>query len=444
MNIPDHIFKAYDIRGLLAEVSTEIASQVGIAVVKKTGAKIVVVGRDMRKTSPELAQAVIDGITEAGADVRDIGMCTTSMYNFAVSSYGEVDAGVMITASHNPSEYNGIKMALRTGEPISGTEILEMIRAGLDTDSENKGSVSKFEILDDYLNKFIELSGVADLSGTKIVVDYGNGMASVSIRPLLKRLGAEVVELYAEPDADFPNHEANPAKEETLIDIKKKVIEVGADFGIATDGDGDRIAFIDETGNSIRGDQTLAILAESILRDKPGSKIIVSPNHGWAPMDMIKSVGGELINCRIGRTFIIKLMRETGAAASGEVSSHFFFEETNGLESIDYAFLLVANVWKKSGKKFSELADPLRTYFNSGEINQEIKDKEAVLKAIEDKYASVATVVDRIDGIRCEFNRDWWFIIRPSNTEPILRLTLEAKSQELLDEKTAELKSFLK
>lgn len=443
MEIQKHIFKAYDIRGLLDEVTPEIAKKVGMALVKKTRAKMVVVGRDMRKTSLALAQAVISGIVEAGSDVKDIGLCTTSMFNFAVSTDDKIEAGVMITASHNPAQYNGIKLALSGGEPISGIEILEIILAGVENENVTKGFIQKYDVLEKYLDKTINLSELTNLSGTKIVVDYGNGMAAVSLRPLFKRMDVEAVELYADLDANFPNHEANPAKEETLRDLKKKVLEVRADFGIATDGDGDRIVFVDERGQSIRGDQTLAILAQSILLKKLGAKIIVSPNHSWASMDLLNKFGAQLVNCRIGRTFIIKLMHEQKAALGGEVSGHFFFEETYGLESIDFVFLLVAKIWQTQGKSFSKLTEPLHAYFNSGEINFEVTQKERTLKKIEEKYASKATSVNRIDGIRCEFNRDWWFIVRSSNTEPVIRLTIEAKSQALLEEKIAELKQIL-
>ena len=442
MILPKKIFRAYDIRGLLHEVTPTIARQVGAAVVKKTGAKQVVVGRDMRQTSAELARAAIDGIISTGADVRDIGLCTTSMFNFAVSSYADADAGVMITASHNPAQYNGIKMAIGSGEPIAGQEILEIIESGPDVITV-PGRVYEFNVLSDYLQSCFDLSGVSGLRGTKIVADYGNGMASISLRPLLQRLGVEVFELYPEPDANFPNHEANPAKEETLTHIKKKVVEIGADFGIATDGDGDRLAFIDEKGQSIRGDQTLAILAKSVLRQKPGAKVIVSPNHGWAATDMIRECGAELLSSRVGRTFIIKLMKESQAALSGEVSSHFYFEQTHGLESIDFAFLLVAGIWKESGKTFSELTAPLRVYINSGEINCEVKDKDKVLSTIEKTYAHLATSIDRTDGLRCEFGRDWWFIVRPSNTEPVVRFTFEAVDMETLEKHRDEIMKLI-
>ena len=270
MEIPKHIFRAYDIRGLLAEVTPDIARVVGMALVSKTGAKTVIVGRDMRATSPELEQAAIEGITSMGANVIAIGLCSTSMFNFAVSSQEHIDAGIMITASHNPPEFNGMKMALASGLPISGLEILEEVeRSPSPFEGEGRGEVSHQDILGAYIDKCLAVENLPDLSGTKLVIDYGNGMGAMSVRELCKRLKIEVVELYPEPDARFPNHEANPAKEETLADVKAAVVREGADFGIALDGDADRVGFIDNEGVSLRGDLTLALLAKETLSRKP-------------------------------------------------------------------------------------------------------------------------------------------------------------------------------
>ncbi|MFH1632049.1 MAG: phosphomannomutase/phosphoglucomutase [bacterium] len=443
MNIPRHIFKAYDIRGLLAEVTPEIAEAVGFALVEKTGAKRVVVGRDMRETSPELAVAAMRGITKAGAGVADVGMCSTSMFNFAVSSVDDFDAGLMITASHNPKEYNGIKLAFSSGLPISGQSILELVEKE-QVDSFEQGKIEEIGVLDEYLGKCIDLADAPDLSGTKIVVDYGNGMGSVSVRDFLSRLGVESVELYPEPDASFPNHEANPAKEETLADLKKAVLSEGADFGVALDGDADRIGFVDNEGQSLRGDQMLAVLARHILKTKPGATIISAPNQGWAPMDAMRELGANIVDCRIGRTNVINAMDKEGAALGGEVSSHFFYDEFNNLESVDYTLALALAVWKRSGEPFAELVRDLRSYVNSGEINTEVEDKEKVLKALEEKYAPIASIVNKLDGIRCEFDRDWWFIVRPSNTEPLIRLIVEAKSEELMKERRDEVLEVIK
>ncbi len=453
MNIPSHIFRAYDIRGLLEEVTVDIARTVGKALVTKTGAKSVIVGRDMRTTSFELEQAAIKGITSMGAHVIDIGLCTTSMFNFAVSSQPHIDAGLMVTASHNPAEFNGIKMALASGLPISGTEILDAVvgvgfaspskleRSGVPAHS--NGIVTEQNILSEYIDKCLAIENLPNFSGTKLVIDYGNGMGAMSVRELCKRLNIEVIELYPEPDARFPNHEANPAKEETLSDLKAAVIRERADFGIALDGDADRVGFIDNEGKSLRGDLTLALLSKEVLSRKPGSKIVVAPNQSWTTIDAISEYGGVPFECRIGRKFVVEAVQNQGAVLGGEVSSHFFFEEFHGLEAVDHAIVRVLSIWKQSGQTFAELVRDLRKYSNSGEVNIEVQNKQQVLDRLE-QYEVNASKVDKLDGIRCEFDRDWWFIVRPSNTEPLLRLIVEAKSQELMEQKRDELVALIK
>lgn len=438
MLIPEKIFLANDIRGLLEEVTPELAERVGAALVKKTGAKTVVVGRDMRATSPELAAAAIKGITEAGANVVDIGMCTTCMFNFAVSSQSNVEAGLMVTASHNPPQYNGIKMALSSGLPVPGKEMFALVQDPV-VPVKEVGSVTKGEILTPYLNRCIELADAGDVAGTKIVVDYGNGMGSVSVRPLLERLGVQVIELYAEPDARFPNHEANPLKVETLKDVKAAVLREHADFGVALDGDADRVGFIDSEGNHFSGDVMLALLAQDVLRKNPGAKIVTSPNQSWITNETITANGGTAVACKVGRTAVIAKMVEVDAELGGEVSSHFFFKPFANLEAVDHTIARVLGMWKRSGQTFADLIRPLRKYANSGEVNFEVHDKAAMMAKIESTYAPQASVVDKLDGIRCEFNHDWWFIVRPSNTEPLLRLIVEATSRELMEQKRDEI-----
>lgn len=449
--MPKHIFRAYDIRGLLEEVTPDIARMVGVALVSKTGAKTVIVGRDMRATSLSLEEAAIDGIVSMGANVIDIGLCSTSMFNFAVSSQTGVDAGLMITASHNPPEFNGMKMALASGLPISGTEILEQIRTLPLTKGELEGvsvshtigTVTEQNILPLYIDKCIAVENLPDLSRTKLVIDYGNGMGAMSVRELCKRLKIEVIELYPEPDARFPNHEANPAKEETLADVKAAVVREQADFGIALDGDADRVGFIDNEGQSLRGDLTLAVLSKEVLARKPGSKIVVAPNQSWTTFDSILENGGVPLECRIGRKFVVEAVQKQGAILGGEVSSHFFFEEFHGLEAVDHAIVRILSIWKNSGMTFAEMVRPYRAYSNSGEVNIEVHEKQQVLDKLE-QYAVSATKVNKLDGIRAEFNHDWWFIVRPSNTEPLLRLIVEAKTPELMEEKRDELVAMIK
>lgn len=441
MEIPRSIFKAYDIRGLVDEVSPEIAKLVGSVVVDRLKAKKIVVGRDMRSSSPALYEAVIEGARSKGCDVRGLGMCTTSLFNYAVCEMNDIDGGIMITASHNPSQYNGIKMANREGLPISGEEIYLLLSEIKEEDNKD-GKFEEVDVVEQYLSERLKQSGVTDATGVKIVVDYGNGMGSVTIAPLLKKIGVEVIELFAQPDASFPNHEANPAKVETLVDLQNTVIKENADFGIAIDGDGDRIGFIDEKGLVIRGDIMLALFAKDVLQKKPDASIVVQPNHSWTTIHTIKSLGGNVIPCRIGRTFMIQKMHEHSAAVGGELSSHFFFQECKGLESIDFVLLKVISIMKASGKSFSQLFEDFEVFENSGELNFEVQDKQVVLNAIEARFAQDAKNIDRLDGLKFEFD-SWWFIVRCSNTEPLIRLTIEASSKEELSNHRDELVGLL-
>ena len=440
-SFPAHIFRTYDIRGLLAEVTPEIAKKVGQALVQITGAKMVIVGRDMRETSPELAKAAIDGITSMGADVLDIGMCTTPLFGYSVRNL-DVQAGLMVTASHNPPEYNGIKFADKQGLPISGKTMLPEMEKDFVFEGAI-GGVSSIDALAQYIEDCLKWPGVDEFRGTKIVADFGNGMGAMTIRPLAEKLGIELVEMYAEPDARFPNHEANPAKEETLKDIQKKIVEEGADFGIALDGDADRIAFIDNEGKTLNGDLALVVFAENVLERSPKSKIVVSPNQSWTTMDTIRELGGELVESPIGRTLMIQKMVEVDCPVSGEVSSHFFFREFGCLEAPEHAFVRMLLAWKNTGMTFADFVRPLRKYANSGEVNFEIPNKEIVLELLRKTYVDQATSVNTIDGIRCDFDREWWFIARPSNNEPLLRLTIEALNQEALQNRIHEMSSLL-
>lgn len=441
MPIPHHIFRTYDIRGLLEEVTPEVAMQVGKILVHLTGAKTVVVGRDMRATSPELLKAACEGIMFMGADVIDIGMSTTPLFSYT-ARHANAEAGLMVTASHNPPEYNGIKTANHLGLPFSGKAFLpEMERVFVP--AEKRGSLRTESALRAYIEACLAWPNVSALRGTRIVVDYGNGMGAMTIRPLAERLGVELIELYADPDARFPNHEANPAKEETLADIKKEILRQGADFGIALDGDADRIAFIDNEGVSLRGDLALVLFGKEVLQRKPGSTIVVSPNQSWTTSDVLKERGAKLIESPIGRTLVIQKMSEHHAEVSGEVSSHFFFSEFGNLEAPEHAFVRMASFWKSSGKTFADFVRPLRQFVNSGEINFFVPNKDILLECFKETYVPKASFVNTLDGIRCDFGREWWFIVRPSNNEPLIRLLIEAKNEEALAEKVYELSSFV-
>ena len=344
----------------------------------------------------------------------------------------------MITASHNPAEYNGMKFSYGNGQPISGKEIRDAVEEDF-VPAGSLGSVTKIDPINDYVEKCLTVSGAPDLSGKKIVVDYGNGAGAITVRPLLQKMNVEVIELYAEPDASFPNHESNPVKEETLVDIKAAILREKADLGIALDGDADRIMFIDNEGVTLRGDLLVPLLAKELRSHEPEAKIVITVNQSWTSFEEIAACGAPAIVCPNGRTNVIATMKKENADFGGEVSGHMMYKEFADLESVDYTIVRTLSVWQKSGLVFADLVRHLRQYHNSGEVNLEIHDKDGAIKKLEELYASKATVVNRIDGIRCEFDHDWWFIARLSNTEPILRLTVEAVSEGLMREKVEEL-----
>lgn len=438
MNIDQSIFKSYDIRATMDKLSPSLAEKVGAALVAMTGATTVAVGHDMRESSPDLAAGAIKGITSQGAKAVDIGMCTTTMYNFAVSDYEDIEAAMMITASHNPAEYNGIKMADSTGFPISGQTIKELV-VGKDYPAvPEPGEVEKRDVTQAYLDKVFKLVDPPSLKGMKVVVDAGNGMSGLLLPKMFERLDAEFHSLYLEPDGNFPNHEANPVKEETLVDLKAKMSEVGADLGAAFDGDGDRVGFVDENLNTIRGDIMLAMLATEYLKEHPGGKVYTAVNQSWAVRDAVEAAGGEVVMNKVGRTNAIKWMKEAGGVLGGEVSSHFFFKEFNDLESSEFVFLMIMKMIAESGKSFSEIMKPYLSYASGGENNFKVADPQVTIAKLVSAYEANALSKVDIDGVRLEF-ADWWFNVRASSTEPLIRLTLEAKNPELLDQKKQEL-----
>lgn len=439
MQVSDGIFHAYDIRGTTDELGGDLARRVGAAVVAITGAKKVVVGRDMRATSPALAEGVMDEIQSLGVDVIDIGMCSTPVFNFAVAAFPEHEAGVMVTASHNPAQYNGFKILRGDAMPISGEEIKPVVLGYSEKRNDSgRGRCESLNIIPPYLKHVLELASVPSLKGMKVVVDAGNGMGGATITSIFASLDCEMIPMYFDPDGMFPNHEANPIKLETLKDLQAKVAEVHADIGIALDGDADRVGFVDENGAFVNGDLLLAILAEERLRAHSGKGIVYSPNASWAVRDAIARNNGVPLLEKVGRTHIVRRMAEDGAVFGGEVSAHYFYPEFFNMESTDFTILLVLKMLKESGKKASDWLAPYRKYAQSGEINFSVKDKEAALADLEKHYGASAVSVNKLDGLRVEFH-DWWFNARKSNTEPLVRLNVEATSLALMEEKRDEI-----
>jgi len=469
MTINPSIFKAYDIRGIYPkEINEEAAYRVGRAFVVFTGAKSVVVGRDCRTSSDKLFSALEKGILSEGADVIDIGLVSSPLFYFSVGDYDLRDAGIIITASHNPKEYNGFKMVRGNALPIGGASGMEKIKELV---SENKwrdkpsGTTLKTSVIDDYLEKVLKLANFGEVEPPrevqplKIVADAGNGMGGLTLKKLERLLKSDfnknfkLIPLYFEPNGKFPNHEANPTKPENLADLQKAVLKNKADLGIALDGDGDRVAVIDENGEVVRGDLLTAIFAKILLLKYPGARILYDVRCSNIVPETIRELGGVPEMTPVGHAPIKKIMAEGNAVFGGELSNHFYFRDFYFAESPDLCLLLLLEYlssphppYIRGGKgglmKMSEVVLPLKKYFHTGEINFEVKEKQGIIKKIKEKYFKDSKKTSEIDGWRMDFN-DWWFSLRASNTEPLLRLNLEAKNQKLMEEKRNELERLI-
>jgi phosphomannomutase len=459
------LFKAYDIRGLAPEqVNSDFARRLGKALAAHFGPRRVLVGRDMRTTSFALEAALIDGLTSSGVDVVRIGLCSTPMFyalvGLARESQGPssqppapYDLGVMVTASHNPGQYNGFKIVrgdcLPVGEGSGMEELRDAFLAGKEKPAERTGTATDDPgALDRYVDHIVKLANLTEsMPKMKVAIDAGNGMAGAVLPRLLSRLPwLEVLPLYFDPDGTFPNHEANPLKVETLKDVVAKVKAEGCLLGVAFDGDADRVGFVDEKGSPIPGDLMTAFLAQEVLKDGRGGQVLYDVRSSWAVAEAIKEAGGEPGMCRVGHALIKKQMRDVGATFAGELSMHFYFKDLWNCESGDLAMLYVLRRLAATGKTMSELWTPLKRYAHSEEMNFEVKDKAGVIQKLKGKYTPNATLVSELDGIRIEFRNpadpagDWWFNVRASNTEPLLRLNIEAKTPEALMAKTNELR----
>lgn len=452
MNIDPKIFKAYDVRGLSSEIVPEVAERVGRAVITMTGASVVVVGRDMRETSPELLKALIFGITSSGADVVDIGLTSTPMFYYAVGAQfadaPERGAGVMVTASHNPKEYNGFKIVRGNLAPVGEGSGMDRIRdlaiAGQFGDAP-VGNTLEIDVREEYVAKHLELVPRRDIGSPKVVFDAGNGMAGYVAVEIIKAYGLDrhCKKLFFDLDGNFPNHEPNPIKPENMAALIAKVRSEGADLGVAYDGDADRVGFVDETGEPVRGDLVTALLAPEILKRYPNTPVLFDVRSSRAVSEAVLAASGKPVMCKVGHAFIKNQMREVGSYFAGELSTHYYFKDFFTAESSDLAMLLLLALMKRTGKKLSELAAPFRKYSHSGEINFPVKDKAGLMKKMEETYGPKADGVVKIDGLRFDF-ADWWFNVRFSNTEPLARLNLEAGSPEAMRAKVEEISNIIK
>ncbi len=436
------IFKAYDIRGIYpSELNEETAYKIGRAFVSFLKCRTVAVGRDMRESSEPLSVALMKGIMDQGADVINIGLATTPLLYFAITNYG-YDSGIMITASHNPGEWNGFKMCREKAIPLSGDtgikDIQRLVEENEFKDVKKKGMLVGKAVLSDYM-RF--LTGFTKgISGLKVVADAGNGMASLTVSKIFRYLDCELVPLYFELDGGFPNHEANPLKEETLKDLNKKVVKEGADFGIAFDGDGDRCCFVDEKGEAISNDLITALIAGEFLKHKPGETVLYDLRSSKVVEEVI-SKKGKPVMCRVGHAFIKQQMRDVNAVFAGELSGHFYFRHQFFTESDCLPMVIIMRMLCEEGRKLSELVNPLKKYSASGEINSKVKDKDAKLAELEERYKDGKVV--KLDGLSVYYG-DWWFNARPSNTEPLLRLNIEADTERLMEQKKEELLSIIR
>jgi phosphomannomutase len=450
------IFKAYDVRGIHPDqIDADVAYRLGRGFArvlsdlegKPTGELRVALGRDMRLSAPELAERYAQGLTDEGADVLDIGMVGTEIVYYAVGSR-ELDGGLMCTASHNPAAYTGAKLVRSGALPLSGDagigELREIVEQGDPGDpADERGDVHREDVGDGFRESALKFIDPEVIRPAKVVLDGGNGMAGPMVGPILERFPLERIETYWEPDGEFPDHEPNPLLEENRRFIVDSVTESGAELGIAWDGDADRCFFIDDTGKFVDGDFLTALLAESLLEKEPGALILYDVRASRAVRDLVERAGGEAAMNRVGHAFFKARLRETGAAFGGEVSGHYYFRDFYCADSGTIPALLILELLSKKERKLSELLAPLRErYFISGEINSEVQDQQAKMEEIKERWSDGE--VTELDGVSVDYP-DWHFNVRPSNTEPLLRLNLESvESREHMEGKRDEVLELIR
>lgn len=440
----DEIFKAYDVRGLApeqfdADLSRQIGAAFGRFVADSEQAEAIVLGHDMRPTGPEFATAFSEGVMSQGLDVIDIGLASTDMMYFAS---GSMDLpGAVLTASHNPAEYNGIKMCRRAAGPLGGETgldaIKEMSRSMLDPVDE-PGSTRSVSVLDDFARHVLSFIDVSTLKPLKVVADTANGMGGFVVPAVFGQLPFDLEIMYAELDGTFPNHPADPLNADNLVDLQARVREVGADIGLAFDGDADRVFLVDANGQGVSGSLTTALVAEQVLAKEPGATILYNLICSKVVPEVIAENGGTAVRTRVGHSYIKAVMADTGAAFGGEHSGHYYFRDNYRADSGLIAAVVVLAAMSATDKPLHEIVEPLRRYRASGEINSRVEDTAAVIDKVADAYSDYAQ--DRFDGLTVDCG-DWWFNLRPSNTEPLLRLNLEAADEAAVTERVEEVRS---
>ncbi len=445
MDFDKSIFKAYDIRGTYPnQIDGKIAYRIGNGLAGYLKPTSIAVGRDMRLSSDELFEHLSHGIIDAGVDVVDLGRISTDGLYFAVGKF-EYDGGVMITASHNPKEYNGFKICRQEALPLSGQEGLDKIKLAIEEDtlekSSQRGNINRRDILADYAKHCLSFIDTSIIKPFKIVIDAGNGMAGATLPPVFEKLPINVIPLYFELDGSFPNHPASPIELENLADLQKKMAEEKADFGVAFDGDADRMFLVDRFGNQVGGDMVTALVANNFLDKNPGETILYNLICSRAVPESVTKKGGTAIKTKVGHALIKPLMKKHNAIFGGEHSGHFYFRDNWFADSGLIAFLVCLELLSRHDKPLDEIVKEVNPYFRSGEINSRVKSAR-------DKIEEVATHFsdgeqDRFDGLTVDYG-DFWFNLRPSNTEPLLRLNVEAKSKEILDNKCNEILAIIR
>ena len=429
------IFKSYDVRGIYpSELNEDVAYGIGRCFVPLVGAQAVVVGRDMRPSGARLFEAFARGATEAGADVVDVGMVSTDALYFAVGKFG-YQGGVMITASHNPAQYNGMKFTRDLAQAISLdtglSEIRDRLASGsLPAKASKAGTVSQRNILDDFAEHCLSFIDPKRIKPFKIAIDAGNGMAGETVPHVFKHLPCEVIPLYFELDGSFPNHPASPIEPENMADLQAAVRKHGCDLGVAFDGDADRMFIVDEQGNLIDGSTVTALVALNTLKRYPGCKILYNLICSRSVPELIEKNGGVPIRSQVGHSLIKKTMREQDVVFGGEHSGHFYFKNNWYADSGMIALMQCLELFSESGKTVSQTIAPIDTRFRSGEINSTVSDIPGKLRAIEERYSDAQ--IDHLDGVTVSYP-DWWMNIRPSNTEPLLRLNVEGDTKEVME-----------
>ncbi|HEU4355359.1 MAG TPA: phosphomannomutase/phosphoglucomutase [Actinomycetota bacterium] len=440
----DRIFKAYDVRGVVPdELNEDVARRIGAAFGEWAEAPRIAIGRDCRLSSPAMAEAVSEGATSRGVDVIDLGLASTDLLYFAS---GSLDVpGVMLTASHNPPAYNGLKFCLAGAKPVGQDTGLADIRALAERDTypsaPRVGRVEERDLLDDYADHVLSLVDVSRFAPLTVVADTANGMGGLVVPAVFERLPVKLLHLFPELDGTFPNHPADPLDPENQRDVKREVLARSADVGLAFDGDADRVFLVDERAEGVSGSEVTALVAKAMLERYPGSTVVYNLICSWAVPEVIRENGGTPVRARVGHSFIKQVMAETDAVFGGEHSGHYYFRDNYRADSGLIAAVVVLEALSLAGRPLSEVLAPFRRYHASGEVNSRVDDQSAKVEELATTYRDGN--LDRTDGLTVEFD-DWWFNVRPSNTEPLLRLNVEARTAGTLEQRTAEVLAIIR